>query len=100
MKRDCPHCHKSMDGRFVRWGKLTKAAAFRSCPHCGGEIAYDLHPEEIGVRLLTIVVLIAVAYTGRQRPDGFLKPVVVGLIVLVAAFTFAYALSRGKQRYR
>jgi hypothetical protein len=100
MKRDCPHCHRSMEGKFVRWVKLTKAAAFRSCPLCGGEIGFDLHGEEIAVRLLTIGVLIAVAYTGRQRPDGFLKPVVVGIIVLAIAYTFAYVLLRNKQRYR
>ena len=89
-----------MEGKFIRWVKLAKAAAHRSCPHCGGTIEYRLHAEELGVRLFTIAVLIAVAYAGQHRPDGFLKPVIVGAVVLVVAYLFAYLLSRNKQRYR
>jgi len=99
MKHDCPHCRKSMKGKFIRWVKLTKAAAFRSCPLCGGEVEYDLHAEEVGVRVLTIAVLIAVAYAGRHR-DGFAKPVIIGAIMLAVAWALAFVLSRDKQRYR
>jgi hypothetical protein len=88
-----------MEGKFLRWMKLTKAAASRACPLCGGEIEFDLHAEELGVRLFTIVVLIAVAYTGRAR-EGFVKPVVIGALVLAIAYTLAYLLTRNKQRYR
>jgi hypothetical protein len=89
-----------MEGKFIRWVKLTKAAAHRSCPLCGGEIEYQLYAEELGVRLFTIAVLVAVAYSGHHRPDGFLKPVIVGAGVLVIAWVLALFVSRNKLRYR
>ncbi len=38
MKLDCPHCRKSLAGRFMRWYKIGKSEHFRSCPMCGAEI--------------------------------------------------------------
>jgi NAD-dependent SIR2 family protein deacetylase len=100
MKRDCPHCHKSMEGKYLRWLKFQKPGQFRSCPLCGGEIEFRLYPEEVGARLLTIVVLIAVLYWGRHRPDGYGKPVAIGAAVLLAMYVVAYLRTRNQQRYK
>ena len=50
MKNDCPHCHKSMTGRFMQWSKLAQTDRARNCPLCGGNIEYRIHPEEIAAR--------------------------------------------------
>jgi hypothetical protein len=89
-----------MEGKFLRWLKFQKPNQFPSCPLCGGEIEFRLYPEELGARILTIAVLVGALYWGRHHPDGYGKPLVVGLLVLFAAYVGAYLLLRNRQRYR
>ena len=100
MKHDCPHCRKSMQGKFLRWLKFQKPNAFRSCPMCGGEIEFRLYPEELGVRLLTIAVIAGAGYWGHHRIDGYVKPFVTAALVLVAMYGVTYLLIRNRQRYK
>src|SRR6185436_6506397 len=58
VKRDCPHCHKSMGGRFMRTTQLTNIDKSRNCPLCNGNIELRMHPEEVVARLATIVAVI------------------------------------------
>jgi NAD-dependent SIR2 family protein deacetylase len=99
MKLDCPHCHKSLEGRFIRWSKIQRKDNMRSCPHCGGELEFQVHPVEVVTRVLAAVVAIAVCYS-ISRGEGIVKALVVGLAVLAAAYGVQLFMTREAQRYR
>lgn len=99
MRRDCPHCEKSLEGRFVRWSKIQRADNMRSCPHCGKEIEHLMHPEEIATRALAIVVAIGAGFW-ISRGAGILRPLLVALAVLGSAYAIEQYRLRDAQRYR
>jgi len=100
VKRDCPHCHKSMGGRFVRWRKLANMDPSRNCRLCGGEIEFRLYPEEVGARILTILVVIATGYWAKQRGGGYLTILLTVALVLVAAYLVVHLRLRNQQRFK
>jgi hypothetical protein len=100
MRRDCPHCEKSLEGRFIRWSKVQRTDNMRSCPHCGGELEYLLHPEELATRALAIVVAIATCYWMARGGGGFIRPPLVALGVLGAAYAVERYRLRDAQRFR
>ena len=99
MRLDCPHCHKSLEGKFIRWSKIQRKDNMRSCPHCGGEIELLTHPTEAVTRVLAAVVAIAACYA-ISRGEGIVRALVVGLGVLVAAYVLQRFLTREAPRYR
>ena len=100
MRKDCPHCHKSLEGRWIRWSKIQKTDHMRSCPICGKEIEHRIHPEEIAIRAIAIVVGIATMYWMNTRRHGFLVPLVAGTAILVAVYAVAQLRLRDAQRYQ
>lgn len=99
MKRDCPHCHKSLAQKFLKWHKVANSDHTRSCPMCGGDFQYRMYPAEIAVRLLTIAVLAAACYLAKDRGGGYL-PIVLGASALIAAAYGAAAfILRDRQRF-
>lgn len=99
MRLDCPHCHKSLEGKFIRWSKIQRKDNMRSCPHCLGEIQFLIHPVEVVTRLLAAAVAIAVCYA-ISRGEGIVRALVIGLAVLAAAYALQAFLTREAQRYQ
>lgn len=100
MKRDCPHCGKSTEGKYFHILKFKKPNAHRNCPLCGREIEYKTHPEEVGVRAPTIVAFIVAAYIAHNGEHGFFKPLAIGVAVIVAACIAVMFLVRNRQRFQ
>ena len=99
MKKDCPHCHKSLAQKFLKWHKLANSDHSRSCPMCGRDFRYRMYPEEIAVRLLTIAVLVGACYLARDRGGGYL-PIVLGAAAIIgAAYAAAAFRLRDAQRF-
>lgn len=98
MKRDCPHCGKSMGGRFVRWSQIANVDRSRNCPLCGGEIEFRLYPEELGARLLTIVAVIAAGYWAKEH-GNYLAILATLAAVLVAIYAAMSLRLRNRQRF-
>ena len=98
MKLDCPHCRKSLGGKFLRWYKIGNSEQFRNCPICGGEIEFRIHPEELATGAIAIAVAI---YTGyRIHSEGRpLLHLTIPVAVLLAAYAVSKILMRDKQRY-
>jgi hypothetical protein len=99
MKRDCPHCHKSMGGRFMRTTRLTNIDKSRNCPLCNGNIELRMHPEEIAVRLLTIVALIVAGYFAKEHRASYLAILVSLTAFLVAVYAVVSLMLRNRQRF-
>jgi hypothetical protein len=72
----------------------------RSCPHCGGEIEFLLHPEELATRGLAIVVAIGAFAWMARGEGGVVKPLLVALALLGAAYGIERYRLRDAQRYR
>ena len=100
MRLDCPHCHKSLEGQFIRWSKIQRKDNMRSCPHCGGEIEHLVHPEEMATRGLAVVVAIGVCAWLARGQGGVVKPLIVALAVLGAAYGIERYRLREAQRFR
>jgi hypothetical protein len=103
MKRDCPHCRKSMAGDFLRWSKLGEANALRSCPHCGKELEFLNHPEEILVRIFMVAAVTVACYYTKDATGGYVAILQI-FAIAVGAIAIAYAAVawrlRGAQRFR
>ncbi len=89
-----------MGGRFVRWRKLANMDPSRNCRLCGGEIEFRLYPEEVGARILTILVVIATGYWAKQRGGGYLTILLTVALVLVAAYLVVHLRLRNQQRFK
>ena len=100
MKYDCPHCHKSMTGRFLQWNKLANTDRSRNCPLCGGNIEYWLHPEELAARGLSIAIAVGGAYWAHHRGEGYFAILLMTIAALAGLFAVAAFLLRDKQRFR
>jgi hypothetical protein len=100
MRRDCPHCEKSLEGKFIRWSKIQRKDNMRSCPHCGGEIEHLVHPEELATRGLAVVVAIGACAWMARGGGGVVKPLVVALAVLGTAYGIERYRLRDAQRFR
>ncbi|MEO7743018.1 MAG: hypothetical protein ABIR98_08790 [Usitatibacter sp.] len=99
MKRDCPHCHKSLAQKFLRWHKVANSDHSRACPMCGGDFQFRMYPEEIGVRLLTIAVLAGACYLAKDRGGGYLSIVLGAATIIAAAYAAAAFRLRNAQRF-
>jgi len=99
MRHDCPHCEKSLEGKFIRWSKIQRKDNMRSCPHCGGEIEHLMHPAELATRALSIAVAVGAGYW-ISRGAGVVKSLLVALAVLAAAYGIERFLLRNAQRFR
>lgn len=100
MKYECPHCRKSLQGKFIRLSRIEQVK-MRSCPHCGREIEHRMYRHELFTRVFTIFVAIATAYwIDRRGLSGMLTPLLVGLAVLAAAYGFERWRLRDAPRYR
>lgn len=99
MKRDCPHCRQSMEGRFLRWSQIGNVDRSRSCPLCGREIEFNLHPEELAARIVTIVVVVAAAYWAKEH-GNYLAILVTVAAVLIAIYVGVSLRLRTRQRFR
>jgi len=100
MKHDCPHCHKSMTGRFLHWSKLANVDRSRNCPLCGGNIEYRLYPEELGARALSIAIAVGGAYWAHHRGEGYLAILMTTIAALIGLFVVAGLRLRNRQRFR
>ena len=99
MKKDCPHCHKSLAQKFLKWHSVANSDHSRSCPMCGGDIQFKMYPEEIAVRLITVVVVIGACYLARDRAGGYVTVVLAASAIIAAAYAAAAFLMRDKQRF-
>jgi hypothetical protein len=99
MKRDCPHCHKSMGGRFMRTTQLTNIDKSRNCPLCNGNIELRMHPEEIAARLATIVAAIVAGYFAKEHRASYLAILLSLTAFLVAVYVGVSLLLRDRQRF-
>ena len=99
MKKDCPNCHQSMEGKFLHWRKFAKMDHFRVCPICGKYIEFQFHPEEIAVRILTVVLVFGAFYWAKER-GAYLQALLVVAVVLGIAYPAVHWLLRDKQRFR
>ena len=99
MRKDCPNCHQSMDGKFVQWRKFAKMDHFRVCPICGKDIEFQFYPEEIALRVLAAVMVIGGFYWAKER-GAYLGILLTVALVLGAAFLLVNWRLRDKQRFR
>ena len=99
MKKDCPNCHQSMEGKFLHWRKFAKMDHFRVCPICGKDIEFQFHPEEIAVRILTVVLVFGAFYWAKER-GAYLQALLVVAVVLGIDYPAVHWLLRDKQRFR
>ena len=99
MKRDCPHCHKSMGGRFVRWSKVANVDRARNCPLCNGNIQFKIHPEELIVRVLTLVVVVVAAYWAKEHRFGYLNILLTMTAILVSIYVAVSLRLKNRQRF-
>lgn len=99
MRKDCPNCRQSMDGKFVHWRKFAKLDHFRVCPICGRDIEFQFYPEEIAVRVLTVVLVIGGLYWARERGAYLSTFLAVAAVLGVAYFAVSWRL-RDRQRFR
>ena len=88
-----------MGGRFVRWSKVANVDRARNCPLCGGNIQFRIHPEEIIVRILTLVVVVVAAYWAKEHRAGYLGILVTTTAVLVFLYVAVTLLLKNRQRY-
>ena len=100
MRQDCPHCHESLQGKFIRWSKIQQTDHARSCPRCGREIEHAIHPEELAIRAIAIAVAIGVLYWMNTRSHGFVLPLAAGLGILLTVYAVARLRLKDAQRYR
>lgn len=100
MKHDCPHCHQSMTGRFVKWRKFAYMDHSRNCPLCGKDIEFWIHPEEIAARVLSIVIAVGGAYWAHHRGEGYFTILLTTVAALAGLFVVVAFRLRGQQRFR
>jgi uncharacterized protein (DUF983 family) len=100
MRQDCPHCHESLDGNFVRSFASRQTDQMRTCPMCGKAMELVVHREELAIRGIAIVVAIATLYWINTGRHGFLLPLVVGTAVLVAAYVVVQRRLKDVPRYQ
>ena len=99
MRRDCPHCHESMGGRFVKWQQLANTDRDRNCPLCGKDIEFRMYPEEIGARILTILVVIGASWWAKER-GGYLAILVAVAVTLLAIYFAVHVRLKDRQRFK
>ncbi|MDQ3028396.1 MAG: hypothetical protein M3R58_18095 [Pseudomonadota bacterium] len=99
MKKDCPNCLQSMDGKFLHWRKFAKMDHFRVCPICGKDIEFQFHAAEIAVRVLTALLVFGGFYWAKER-GAYLQALLVVLIALAIAYSLVHWLLRDQQRFR
>ena len=99
MKRDCPHCHKSLAQKFLRWHKVANSDHSRSCPMCGRDFRFRMYPVEIAVRLLTIAVLGGAVYLAKDRGGGYVSIMLAASAIIAVAYAAAAFMLRDKQRF-
>src|SRR4051812_7659221 len=100
MKHDCPHCRKSMIGRFLQWNKLANLDRSRNCPLCGGNIEYRIYPAELAVRGLSIAIAVGGAYWAHHRGEGYFAILLATIAALAALFAVVAFRLRDRQRFR
>lgn len=99
MKKDCPNCQQSMEGKFLHWRKFAKMDHFRVCPICGKGIEFQFHTEEIAVRILTAIVVLGGFYWAKER-GAYLQSLLVVVVVLGIAYAAVHWRLRDRQRFR
>ena len=99
MKKDCPHCHKSLAQKFLKWHKVANSDHSRSCPMCGGDFRYRMYWEETAVRLLTVAVLIGACYLAKDRGGGYVSIVLGAAAIVAVAYATAAFKLRDAQRF-
>jgi len=99
VKKDCPHCNQSMDGKFLHWRKFAKMDHFRACPICGKGLQYQMFPEEVAVRVLSIALVIYGFYWAREH-GAWIQMLVVVAAAIGAAFWLVSWRLRDRQRFR
>ena len=99
MKRDCPHCRKSMGGRFMQTTKLTHLDKSRNCPLCAGDITMRMYPEEMAARVIAVVAFMVAAYWAKEHRAGYLAILVSLAAFLVLVYVALSLLLRNKQRF-
>jgi uncharacterized protein (DUF983 family) len=100
MKKDCPNCNQSMEGRFLQWRKFAKQDHFKACPICGKGLQFQMYPEEIAVRVLSVVVVIYGFYWAKERGDGWVPMLATVVAVIAAGFFMVNLRLKDKQRFR
>ena len=89
-----------MGGRFVRWSKIASVDRYRNCPLCGKDIEFKTYPEELVVRVLSIVAVIGAAYWAKERGGGYLGILLTVTAVLVILYLAASYRLRDQQRFQ
>ena len=89
-----------MEGKFLHWRKFAKQDHFRACPLCGKSIQFQLYPDEVGVRILSIALVIGGLYWAKERGGGYVAMFVTVAIVLAVAWYAVTWRLRDKQRFR
>lgn len=99
MRKDCPHCNQSMDGKFIQWRKFAKIDHFRACPICGKSIQFHMYPEEIAVRVASVALVIYGFWWARQH-GGWIPVLLVVAALCATAFLLVNWRLRERQRFR
>jgi hypothetical protein len=99
MRKDCPNCNQSMDGRFLQWRKFAKMDHFRACPICGKPIEFHMYPEEIIVRVASGALVIYGFWWAKEH--GRWIPMLLAVAAIIAtAFVLVNWRLRERQRFR
>ena len=89
-----------MGGRFVRWSNIANVDRSRNCPLCGKDIELRTYPEEVAVRVLTILVVMGGGYWAKQRGGGYLAILLTVTVVLVISYLGVALRLRNRQRFK
>ncbi|HET6263434.1 MAG TPA: hypothetical protein VFD95_01160 [Usitatibacter sp.] len=100
MLKDCPHCNQSMEGKFLQWRKFAKQDHFKACPICGKGLEFRMYPEEIAVRVLSVVLVIYGFYWAKERGGGWVPMLATVIAVIVASFFLVKFRLKDQQRFR
>ena len=89
-----------MTGDFLQWRKFANLDRSRNCPLCGKDIEFRLYPEEMAVRVLSIVIAVGGAYWAHHRGEGYFTILLSVIAALIVLFVFAKFRLRGQQRFK
>ena len=99
MRRDCPNCNQSMEGKFLHWRKFAKQDHFKACPICGKPIEYVMYPEEVVVRIASAALVIYGFWFAKEH-GGWIPMILVVAAAIATAFMLVSWRLRERQRFR
>ena len=89
-----------MGGRFVQWRKFANIDLARNCPLCGKDIEVRTYPEEVAIRVLAILAVIAAGYWAHEHSGGYVAILLAVAVTLASAYLVVSMRLKDRQRFQ